>query len=71
MGVLEYVFVVSDVFGVVDEGDVGVFHDEFVVVEDVVDETDEFAAVGVEAGVKAVVDAHQSQQFRQFCLVAQ
>ena len=39
--VLEYICIVSDIFRVIDEGDGGVFHDEFVVVEDVVDDVGE------------------------------
>jgi hypothetical protein len=65
------VLIALDVFGVGDEGDGGVGHDQGLVREDVSDKTDDLATLRQEVRVQLRVDRHQTHQLPQLLLVAQ
>ena len=70
MRVPENILMTANVLGVGDEGDGGVGHDLCLICENIGDEADDLATLGLEVGVQLGIHSHQAHQLPQFLLIA-
>lgn len=71
VNIAEDVDVARDIFWIVDEGDCRVLEDKFIVVEDVADHTDQFAAFREKRRIKLFVDRNEPKQLGQLLPLAE